>query len=279
MRLSFDLTSQFAAFNQEITTRTRAVPVVNNGAPDPVTGYPTSDAVTYDVVVTLNQWFHAQIKIGAGTIAATTRNPFAELLEPQLYGIGKALFEAWTGLFTVANFDKTAILNRQGYVLGANPDRTSLIGIDNDLDTLLNPEENRVAIMATDVYNALRKDPSLVSYWQAGPESEARKSGDLGERENLMPYKTQSFNGRADGVKGAAMTASATAVVSRLPNQVASIAGISFPGTQDIVTEPDTKLSVLVTKWVQPDGSFAAVRPEVLFGGGVGQPNAGLLLL
>jgi hypothetical protein len=119
---------------------------------------------------------------------------------------------------------------------------------------------------------------SLVSYWQAGPESDARKTGIIGERENLMPYKTQKLNNRTD-IVGFAQTPSASAVAGRIPDVAEKAAGIPFPGIRDVLIEPETNLTFLNTLFVQPDGSSASQRVEAIFCGGAGQVNAGLLIL
>jgi hypothetical protein len=278
LKMSFDLSSKSAVFNQAVLTRTRAVSVVNHRVVTDTT-YTDSDFAAYDVTVTLDTWPYVQNTILGGSIAATTRDLKRELMDPLFYALAKDIFETWTGIMTVANFSKVATLNRTGFTIGAAPDRTTLIGIDNDADTLLWPEEGRIALFDTASYNYLRRDPSLVSYWQAGPESTARSSGDLGERENLMPYKTQSFNARADGVKGFAQNASATAVVTRIPTTPETAFGLSYPGVRNVITEPDIGLSVLLTIWQQPDGSAASVRGEALVGAAAAQTLAGECLL
>lgn len=278
LRMSFDLSGKSAVLNQVIYTRTRAIPVVKTYSG---TGaYADSDYASVDASVTLSGWPYVQHTIYAGTIAATTRNIFGEVFDPLLYALAKNIFETWTGVMTVANFDKTATLGRTGYAVGAAPNRTTLVGIDNDGDTLLWPDgAERVALMGTQTYNPLRNDPYLISYLYAGPESNARTSGDLGKRENLTIHKTQSFNGRSDGVKGFAQIASATAVVVRTPTQINNAMGISFPGMRDIITEPDTGLSILVSKFMAVDGSSGSVRGEALVGANVADPLAGICLL
>ena len=277
LRLSFDLSSKGAVFLQTINTRTRAVPVVNHRQQTDTT-YSDSDTVTYDASVQLSSWPYVQNTIVSGIIASTTRDIWKEVMEPILYAVAEDMFKTWTGIMTVANFDKTPILNRQGYTLGSAPNRLTLVGIDNDLDTLLNPEQGREVLMATDAYNSLRNDVTLVMYFNAGPESDARRTGDLGERENLYVHKTQEFNSRTDGVRGFALTPSATVVATRIPTQVEKDLNIAYPGQRDVITEPDTGLSLLVTKWMQPDGSAGSIRAEALIGANVAQANAGLIL-
>lgn len=278
LKMSFDLSAREAVLNQVIYTRTRAIPVVNTYAGSGA--YANSDYASVDASVTLSGWPYVQHTISVGTIAATMRNIFGEVFDPLIYALAKNIFETWTGVMTVANFDKTASLGRTGYSIVGTPDRKTLIGIDNDGDTLLWPEgAERIALLGTQTYNPLREDPYLSSYLYAGPESTARVSGDLGKRENLTIHKTQSFNGRADGVKGFGMIASATAVVVRVPTQVNNAMGINFPGVRDILTEPDTGLSILVTKFLQPDGSSGSVRGEALVGANVADPLAGICVL
>jgi len=277
--MSFDLSSKGAVYKQTVDTRRRNIPLVLDHGNDNDGAYQYSDATAIDAACTLSQWPYIQFKFGAGTVAATTRDLKREFMEPLMIGYGEALFKSWTGVMTVANFDKTAILNRQGYVLGATPNRSSLVGIDNDGDTLNWPKgARRIAIMATDAYNQMRNDPYLISYMYAGPESEARRTGDIGERENVMPYKSQFLNARADGVRGFAQIASATLVVGRVPVTPESAFGLAFPGLRNVITEPDSGASMLLTVWIAQDGSLVGIRGEGLLGANVGDPNAGELL-
>jgi hypothetical protein len=272
----FDFSSEGVKLNQAFITRTIGVSVVQHKT---ATGlYADSDVATYDVSVTPTQISYVQNTIDVVVTAATTRNVFGEQKEQKFYGLAKDCFTTWTGVMTDANFDKTASLGRAGYSIGGTPSRLSLIGIDNDLDSLLNPEEGRIVLFNTNTYNALRTDPALVSYWQAGPESEARRTGQLGERENLMPYKTQALNSRND-ILGFAQTPGATACAGRLPDLAETAAGVQFAGIRNVLVEPETGLSFLETLFCQPDGSSASHRVELIFAAGAGQANQGEIIV
>ncbi len=175
---STDFSSAQVKINQTFFTRTRSIPTVNYWTPGVSSSITQSNAVTADVAVTPTQIAYVSLNFDYSALTETSRDLIGEQVEPASYALEVAMFQSWINLFTDANYDKTALLGRKGYVQAINGfNRLSLIGLNQDMNTLTAPEIMRVCVLSSLYYSQLLEDPSLVSWLYTAPSRALRITG------------------------------------------------------------------------------------------------------
>jgi hypothetical protein len=101
--------------------------------------------------------------------------------------------------------------------------------------------------------------------------------GRLPELRNLMPFKAPFFPTATNGV-GFAFHKAALIAKSRLPVDFTKALNAMVPGSVTTVTDPATRLSMLLVQYVNLTQNYAEWRIEALLGAAPGEKRAGLLL-
>ena len=248
-----------------------------------------SPAVTTDASIKLSDYIGIPIVFGQSALAATTRKLFDE----QAFLAIKAIADYFTGmmtkLMTPANFNSFAVVNGTT-VKVANPtyvkaaadySQSDFDNIDAYFTDMKVPEEDRNAFLATAAYAKLRGDMRLVlQYATAGGKtvdgaSEFVTEAKLPKLSGFAPYKAPYLPTTNNLVSFFAQKA-AIILKSRLPQDFTQALGVMVPGSVTTITDPDTKISVMLVQYVHLTAGYAEWRPEVILGAAVGDKRAGL---
>jgi len=248
-----------------------------------------SPAVTTDASIKLSDYIGIPIVFGQSALAATTRKLFDE----QAFLAIKAIADYFTGmmtkLMTPANFNSFAVVNGTT-VKVANPtyvkaaadySQSDFDNIDAYFTDMKVPEEDRIAFLATAAYAKLRGDMRLVlQYATAGGKtvdgaSEFVTEAKLPKLSGFAPYKAPYLPTTNNLVSFFAQKA-AIILKSRLPQDFTQALGVMVPGSVTTITDPDTKISVMLVQYVHLTAGYAEWRPEVILGAAVGDKRAGL---
>lgn len=149
------------------------------------------------------------------------------------------------------------------------------IGVAFDTNEI--PEDNRSVVLNPSYYQRLAQDPTYNTLFAALNNPEIIRKGQLPELNNFMPRKAAYFPSANNGV-GFAMFRAAIALKTRIPSDFASAVSAAAPGSITTVTDPESKLTVLLVQRVDLVSNYAESRPEVLVGAAPGDRRAGLLL-
>jgi hypothetical protein len=94
-----------------------------------------------------------------------------------------------------------------------------------------------------------------------------------------MPSSTPATNPTSNNVVGFAFQKAGVLLKSRLPTDFSqALGGVMFPGSITTVTDPDTKISLMLVQYINPTQNYAEWRPEVMLGASVADNRAGLVI-
>jgi hypothetical protein len=268
--LTTNFSDQPAVFNKEINTRIVGIP--GTTAYNTSTGYATENTVTTDVPVTIDTHKSCQVSFNVEELAGTNRRLFDELAPAMSYAIGKDFIDAALALITTGNFSETptdeALINF---------DRETVIGIAGALSDRGVPLNNRTLLLTGSYYDKLFSDQALVSlasYQQPGliTGSKLPAVHDF----SVMRAPTLPSTGN---LKGFGFSKSALVVAGRVPNDYrAALPGVSGGGVSQVITNPDSGLSVMLTQFISDVLGSAYVRMAYMFGAAKGQIKCGQIL-
>ncbi len=270
-KISTDFTADAVAYNTAVKTRLRTVPALANFVAG--TGYARQNAGTTDVSVTINNHKGCEIAFNANELANTGRDLFGEQVEGAHYAIGKGLTDTLLALITVANF--------------ANESVEATADVDADtcdtLDAALSGRGvvgPRIGLFSSAVYRKLGKDASIVALATYKHE-EIITQGRLPMIKNIDPYEVFTLPTPAgENLTGFAGTADALALATRVPNDYSKVFGdVASNGVVQIVTNPDTGISVMLVRYIDHKAGEAAWRVALMWGGAVGNASAGQRLI
>ena len=308
MNLYTDFSDTPGLLNQTETTRIVVQPAVQKyattldsaGRPN---GWSTvSKAQTTDVSLTLTDYIAVPIVFGNNLLASTVRKIFDEQSVLAVKAIAAYFVNMVTNLVTSANYNAYAVSGVNGVPAGVTYP-TYVSALPNfsmsDLDTLdaiftngKVPEEDRGIMLTPSYYSKLRGDPRLEFFYAASSKgtapgevsdflSEARLpklSGFAPYKAPYLPSSTPSTNSTTNNVVGWAFQKAGAIVKSRLPQDFTQALGVMIPGSVTTVTDPDTKISLMLVQYVNLTQGYAEWRPEVMLGAALGDPRAGLVI-
>jgi hypothetical protein len=258
-----------------------------------------SAAQTTNVSITLTDYVAVPIAIGNNIIAATTRRLFDEQAVLAIAGIAGYFTTMVTNLMTAANYNYYAAVSG---TLVPNAHATYIKGLQqwgmpalNDLDSIFTsakvPEDGRGLLLNPSYYGALRNDSNLMLLYAASAKSIAGPGDFLSEatlpklsgfapyKAGYMPSSTPATNPTSNNVVGFAFQKAGVLLKSRLPTDFSqALGGVMFPGSITTVTDPDTKISLMLVQYINPTQNYAEWRPEVMLGASVADNRAGLVI-
>ena len=98
---------------------------------------------------------------------------------------------------------------------------------------------------------------------------------------DFKPIKAQympASMGATNNIVGFAGQKAGIVLKSRLPNDFVTSLGVMVPGSVTTVTDPDTKISLMLVQYVNLTQNYAEWRPEVQLGVSVGDPRGGMVI-
>lgn len=261
-------------YNATIATRLVSVPTVGTYHVD--NGYVSAAATTSDVTVTLDAHKFIQVEFNANEQSSTNRLLFGEQEDAMHYAIGKDLMDAIYALFTTANFTETPTTEAQ-----VDFDRDTVIDIGTAMQSgSANRNANtgtRTLLLNSGYYGQLAKDSIIVSNLQNSQAGGAIGSGVLPMVHGFLPVEAPNLP-TTGNLTGFGMRADAVALATALPSEYANVPGIPATALQQIVTNPDTGLSVQLTMFVDHYLGKSYMRLAWIRGQGVGNLKAGQIL-
>ena len=309
MNLYTDFSDTPGLLNQTETTRIVVQPAVQKydtsldtaGRPK---GWSTvSKAQTTDVSITLTDYIAVPIVFGNNLLASTVRKIFDEQSVLAVKAIAGYFVALLTDVFTAANYNSYAVAGANGIPTGGTTYPTYVQALPQfsmtDLDTIdaiftngKVPEEDRGIMLTPTYYSKLRGDPRLEFFYAASSKgtkpdetsdflSEARLpklSGFAPYKAPYLPAGTPVAAPTTNNITGFAFQKAAAVVKSRLPQDFTQALGVMIPGSVTTVTDPDTKISLMLVQYVNLTQGYAEWRPEVMLGVAKGDARAGLVL-
>lgn len=270
-RITTDFSSEGAAYNQAVKTRLRSVPGLATYVAG--TGYARENAVTTDVSITINTHKGVEIAYNANELASTNRDLFGEQVEGCHYALGKGLVDAVLAVITVANFANESV----EAVADVDADTMDVLDAALGARGVVGP---RLGLFTSGVYRKLGKDSSIVSL-AAFQLRDVITAAMLPPIKNIQPFEVFNMPAPAgENLIGFAGTADALALATRVPNDYATAqAGVNGNGTVQVVTNPDTGISVQLVRYVDHKLAESAYRLALMWGAAKGNGSSGQRLI
>ncbi len=268
-----------------------AVQIYNSGLD--ANGFPigfqtASAANTVDASITLSAYIAVPIAIGIGTLTSTTRRLVDESAPQAIKAIAAYFTGMMTALLTPGNFN--------AYNAVTAPDANGVVAVPTayasypkgiqdfsmtDLDKLSAiftqnkvPRSQRGILLNTLYYAKLRGDPRLQFFFAAA-------KGDPQLTEQTLPNGLSGFFPYEAPYLPANVPffpfhKAAIMLKSRLPSSYSQAVDSMVPGSITTVTDPDTKISLSLTQYIDLLKSLALWRPEGILGAAVADNRGGL---
>jgi len=268
--LSTDFSAEAAKLNQEITTRIVGIP--GTTAYNTSTGYATENTLTTDVSVTITTHKSCQLSFNVEELASTPRKMFEEFAPAMAYAIGKDIIDIALALITTSNFTETPTTEAL-----IDFDRSTVVGIAGALSDRGVPMNNRTLLLTGSYYDKLFSDETIVLL-------AANQRADLITGSRMIPLHDFSVM-RAPtlpstgNLTGFGFSRSALVVAGRVPSDYrAAFPNVSGGGVSQVITNPQSGLSVMLTQFINDQLGAAFSRLAYMFGAAKGQVKAGQIL-
>ena len=306
--ISTDLRNEPALYNQPVFTRYITPPAVSSYNAPTASGSGTSatttggwvDATpsTTDVSVTMNKHYGVQISFNTQLLGSTVRNLLAEQVSAQTYSLGEQI----TKDFLATIFGATWSGLVKSYALGGSFNLSSFAALKNRATLAKMPAIGRFALLHSYYHDGILTDTNLVTAKAitalVNKDLSALESAELPILYGLKPLESQLSSyasGTAtapaiDATTGAVSFAginqvgfvgnqSSALMVSRIPQDYTQ-AFPNIPATAaiEIVTDPDSGLSMLNCKYVNHQLATVTNRLSLMYGFAQGDPRQGIVL-
>jgi len=294
--ISTDLRNEPALFNQVVLTRYIAPPNVltftagsGYGA-----GTPSVPSAT-DVQVTLSQHKAVELVFPTTTLGSTVRNLFAEQQGAQFYALAEEVNKYFLTQLFAATWSGTVASVTSAL---ANWSITSMVGVKNALTISKVPDVGRFCLLHSYYHDKLLEDTNLVLantiLAALNKDNAAFQSGELPVLFGVKPLESQlaaAKNGalvsltdsttiatNADSV-GFAGNSASMVFVARVPQDyTAVLKDVPSTAAIEIVTEPDSGLSMMLVKYVNHGLAAAAARCAFMYGAAQGDSRVGVVV-
>lgn len=249
-----------------------------------------------NVTLTLTDYIAVPINFGNDILGATTRKLFDEQAVLSVKAIADYFINMVVKLMTLANWTAYAVggtttvpVAYPTYVKDlANFAVSDLDAIGAAFTSNKVPKKERGVWLNPQYYAKLRGDPRMSFYFQ-GVMTAAAAGRDfvtdgmlpdlIGFKPVEAPYLAPIAGaGLPAALVGFAYHKAGVVLKSRLPNDFAQALGVMIPGSITTITDPDTKISVMLVQYVNLTQGYAEWRPEVQLGVSVGDNRGGLLI-
>jgi hypothetical protein len=257
-----------ANYNATVYTRTLAIPAVQNFRAA------ASDRADTDVPCTLNNFKQIYYTYTPEQYSGTNRNLLDESAMPMAVALANFMVDTIAGLWTGANFAANLIVpGGWSYTNTLLELRKKLMvaGVPMGL-----PWFN---VNNSNVHTSLLADPILIQWLSRGPNTSIQSGRFDDPLANLVLGEYPSLP-PAGNLLGFAGSRDSCVYAARAPKNPEAIPGFDakFPGNIEIITEPRTKLSVMLTTWIASDLS-ANMRLCWMYGIAKGNTNNGVRLI
>ena len=262
-RISSNFTSDQLLFNQQLITR---VPVsMTAAAVVASTGYPVNNnAQTVDVPITMNQHDHVSFGFNDQEVSSTNRNLIDEQAVPAAFALGNKMFTYVFGLLTPAN------IPHENVILDADWARPDVIAQNKYLNLRGVSPLNRFGIVNSNIFAELSADVTIVGN-QYNVGATTITTGKLTNIHGVDVMEWPALPAGGNYLSAIFGTNQMLAVASGVPKDPALVnPGVPIPGKIDVVTDPDTGMSLMVREFYDMAKGFHQVTLTWMYGAAVG---------
>jgi hypothetical protein len=221
-----------------------------------------------DVPLTIDQWDHVTIKMLHDDVTEDRSKNYLKSIENAGYALGKAVVDFALGKALETNF------SRQTLELADDTDLETLNDIRADMNTY-KAGSTRYGLINTATMNALVGDPRIASGdyhgQMIGSDSIGRLRALAGFTE-ILEYPELPSN--SENLAGFFFDPRAICIATRLPNDSVNLAGeMGIPITvkKEVVTDPQSGLSIAGFGWIDQNTHNIYVTATVMYGAAAGK--------
>lgn len=226
-------------------------------------GYVPADGTLTDATVTLNQHIHDTYQVNDQEASSTNINLIDRFANLSAYALGRAIMDALWNLVLNANYANYSTVASNIF------DRDALIDVNKAMDDRYVPDIDRVAILNTAYFAALKKDTIVVSN-NTNPASNTIESGILPDVDGVTVIKTATADDNGENLAGAVMLPEAMALATTVPS--APPEGLPVGGRVTLVTDDNSGLSIQVREWYDFALGQHRRTSTLMYGVAVGNP-------
>ena len=252
-----DFSDEQIALGQTVTTRTAAMPTVQNF------NQPPSDATMTDYPITLDQHKQAYFSFSATEYLSTNRNLVEEHSEVMAVALGNHLVDTLAALVTDAFTSETT-------GAAATKDFSAVTTACAALNTAGAPDVGRAGWVNTAFAEALSNDEVMAEYLDKGSDSAYSRWRNVRGFRTITEFP--SLPGNSINLIGFFFQRNALLIAAR-PQRIPT--GARYPGLLEIITEPGSGLSVVNNVWVDPNTLAMNTRLILMYGVKRGLVGAG----
>jgi hypothetical protein len=255
-----------------------------------------------DVAVTIDQFKGTEIEFPITTLGSTVRNLFAEQRGAQIYSLAENINVSVLAKIFAATWSGTVTKLSLGATFGL----PSMVKLKNRMTLSKIPDIGRYALLHSTYHDNLLVDGNLLTAKAilalTNKDASAFEQGEVPELFGVKPLESQlatykdgtytaptitAANGDVDfatpGVNqvGFAGNMSSMVFAARVPQdftQAAKDLGIPSTNAIEIITEPDSGLTLMVFKYVDNGKMSISHRVCLMWGSAQGDPRIGIVL-
>lgn len=287
-RVTTDFSAEPVQYAQQVTTRITVPPTVASYAAPPGAGYADQNVTDTDVNVTINNHHFTQITYSANDLASTVRLLFPEQEEGMHFSMGLDLVNTLLTLVTPANFVGQAGdgsinpsgLNVPGKTVAAVDqfNRKTVILMKAALHQRGAISGDKTLLLDEQYHAALEGDTTIVGNLINIDSGRAIATSRLPKIASFQPYESP-YLPSANNLVGFGFRKDALVMAARLPNNYADVfPGVTGGGVTQIVTNPDTGLSVMLVMFLSHSAGTTSMRIAWMFGVAIGNQLSGQIL-
>lgn len=297
--ISTDFRNEPALYNQWVRTRYISVPTVYDyTAPTFSSTTPSSTETqkstpsTTDVDVRIDKNKRVWIPFDTAVLAGTVRNLFQEQKSPMLYALGEQMLSDLvttiiSGSLQAGGTTRTfttsaATLN----LTDAKDVQTAFpaIGLKADIAKMPDTGSNRFLLVHPAYYRAFQSDKNyaLIQAIANAQKANPLLMGNVENPYNFGVHWTQLMKDNSDYTAATTLgfcgSKESLILVGRVPQDYTQAVEAPPTATIQIVTEPETGLSIMVTQFVNNNLETANLRVGIMYGTAIGHPGIGFLV-
>ena len=224
-----------ARMNDTITTH--LVTVGTASAYSTTAGYVAADRTQTDATISLSNLVHSTYAITDAEKYTSSIDLINRFASSAAYALGKKMVDVMLDLVTASCYSSTLSVTA-----GALTYR-GVVSLGYGLDNNKVPSNDRYAIVSPDNKASLLNDANIVANAQI--QGEAVRSGSVGLVNGIEVFSYTALPSAIS--KGFAAQKEALIVAARVPEALDN-----YPGSQDVVTDPESGLSLAVREFVNP---------------------------
>ena len=296
-QITTDFRNEPAAYDQWVRTRYLTYPTVydytastfSSTTPSSTETQKTAAGVT-DVDVKINKNKRVWVPIDTAVLSGTVRNLFQEQKAPGIYALADQMNQDLITNIINGNVDAngaTIVFTTADGTLSvadAKDVQTWVPAIGLKADVAKMPDMGRFMFLHSAYWRAMQSDKNFAQLQAIARASLAGNplSGELENPYGFDFHQSQLMKDNADYTAakylGFVGTRESLILVGRVPQDYTQAIEAPPTATIQIITEPETGLSIMVSQFVNNNLETANLRLAIMYGTGVGQKTNGFLI-